>query len=287
VILILSTVVAVGFPLYGLDHQHDEAWRGVFTHKNELGRAMVIGAAIWSVRLLAGDVSRLLSATVLLAFVTVMLLSESRTAIVVTLGLAVFLLWSALFRRRGDQWLAVKGFVFVMLVGLGATASTLYEAALGRLGADADLTGRTDIWAASLSQGFERPILGYGVGAFWRGAEGPSLHVWRAAQYATPHAHNGFLDLFLALGLVGMLAMTWALAVFWRRAIATVHVERGIVSAFPLVFLALYVAYNLTESFLVVPNDLAWIMFVATAEALRDRRSVVGELTNADGGAGR
>ena len=71
------------------------------------------------------------------------------------------------------------------------------------------MTGRTEIWKASLDAAQERPVLGHGYGAvFWTTEESPgsavSLAIFREVRFTVAHAHSGPLDLALHLGIVGL-----------------------------------------------------------------------------------
>lgn len=58
------------------------------------------------------------------------------------------------------------------------------------------LTGRTDIWAYLIPYAMDSIILGNGYGGFWTDAH-------RAAT--SSHAHNGYLDIILNLGVIGLI----------------------------------------------------------------------------------
>src|SRR5205823_1872949 len=62
--------------------------------------------------------------------------------------------------------------------------------------------------ALVLSKIAMRPILGYGVNAFWRGRSAEYAGIWDAVGWPTPHSHNGLLDLALDLGAVGIAFFT-------------------------------------------------------------------------------
>ncbi len=63
---------------------------------------------------------------------------------------------------------------------------------------------------------------------------GPSLEVWRFSHNTPPHSHNGFLDLLLAFGAVGLTVFAVAFAVTWRRGLAQLHVGEGSAGRFRL-----------------------------------------------------
>jgi exopolysaccharide production protein ExoQ len=155
--------------------------------------------------------------------------------------------------------------------GTGAGAQAVYAA----LGKDATLTGRTELWEAVLGSIGQRAGLGYGYGAFWHtAAESESLFAaigWRAW-----HAHNAFLDLWLNLGVLGVLLFT---ALFVWAATAALRRLRGGADAeavWPLALLAFTLLTNLTESRLLEPNNLYWILFCAVVCAPALRRADAG-----------
>src|SRR3984893_16756181 len=70
----------------------------------------------------------------------------------------------------------------------------------GAVGRDPTLTGRSNIWKAVLSTN-TNPLIGTGYESFWLG---PRLnHVWQLAGQVN-EAHNGYLEIYLTLGLVGV-----------------------------------------------------------------------------------
>ncbi len=51
----------------------------------------------------------------------------------------------------------------------------------------------------------KRPILGYGFHAFWgRGLSGEATNIALSTGWVLAHSHNGFLDIWLDLGAVGL-----------------------------------------------------------------------------------
>jgi len=76
---------------------------------------------------------------------------------------------------------------------LGGSNVASFSSQLGR---DDTLTGRTDVWAAVLPAMEREPMLGYGFGSFWTDT--------RRRFYEISDAHNGYLDISLDLGAVGL-----------------------------------------------------------------------------------
>jgi exopolysaccharide production protein ExoQ len=82
---------------------------------------------------------------------------------------------------------------------------------------DPTLTQRTDIWSFAVKKIAERPWLGYGYEVFWgAGLDSPSVREAPGFVAKMPHAHNGYLDIVLHTGYVG-------LGIFVVLILATLH----------------------------------------------------------------
>ena len=71
---------------------------------------------------------------------------------------------------------------------------------------NATLTGRTYLWEAAARLTAERPLLGYGYGAFWRPGNLEAEALWRAGGIASNRGfnfHNAFVEMKVDLGLIG------------------------------------------------------------------------------------
>lgn len=262
---VMSVAAALVMPAYGID---DGNWLGVFLHKNYLGRYMALGAIVFA--LLAGvngpwrrwaPVGLLLSA--LLVF-----LSGSSTAAVVLLLLAGV---APLFAAMG----AHIHLAIAILSGafLSAGLAVVFflanqDAVLQAFSRDATLTGRTSLWPALVAITLLKPWLGYGFQAFWFVPES-SEDVKVAAGWVGTSAHNGFLEIALALGLVGLALFVMG---FLRSIVSAIrHLRRsqGLDALWPAVFLAFFLAYNLTETSVLLPNNVLWVLYVAVVFSLR------------------
>jgi len=132
---------------------------------------------------------------------------------------------------------------------------------LGALGKDVTLTGRVPLWLALIPFLQERPWTGYGLGGFWLGWEGPSAYVWSQVGWDPSHGHNGYLDLWLDLGLIGLSLGLWLLLslLSWgiRRYLREGFSGTNLFWVGLGVFLAVY---NFAESNFLRANNLYWIL---------------------------
>lgn len=212
-LLAVASVLAVfAFPATGLDrsagHLHD--WKGIFTQKNASGRMMVLATALLLVLRRGAGASKALFYSSIAAsaalFALVLYKSGSRSAwLLEAVVLAVaFLLW---ILRCAAPKLRVLLLVVAAELGLIACVVAYAERAriLEHLGRGVMLSGRVGIWAAVWSYICQRPWLGWGYAAFWQGWTGPSFQVSSMVHFLVFHAHDGYLDLWLQTGLLGLL----------------------------------------------------------------------------------
>jgi exopolysaccharide production protein ExoQ len=187
---------------------------GVTTNKNSLGLIVFLVSlgALWNVRALLKDkkalnrTRRLVAQGTLLIFGIVLLqMAHSATSIACMLLGGGLMLATRLrvFRNRPGRVYAlclaiVLGGGLAMLFGGGSVVSS----ALGR---GSGLSGRGDIWKASLAAA-DNPIFGTGFESFWNtniekvAAALPGY--WEIHNLVS--AHNGYIEVYLDLGLVGV-----------------------------------------------------------------------------------
>lgn len=264
-VTLASATIAIVFlaPAIGLDHSagHAGDWQGVFTHKNACGRMMVLATAV----VLFGGRMTLRRLASLALFVLVLLMSGSRGAWMIEAGLLLLWLVVWIARRTSAHGRLLLALAAPAVTGGLATLAMAYASRVAAfLGRDLTLSGRTAIWEQVVHSIAARPLLGYGYDAFWRGMQGPSLEISAALHFIVLHAHNGFLEIVLELGAVGLLLFCltafrtarqlWPL---WRSG----EVHR---IAFPLAVLFLVVLWDLDENTLLLYNGLFWILCVAS-----------------------
>jgi O-antigen ligase len=278
----LSLVFVLALPSYGVMGQgsivtgeaitHAGAWQGIYGHKNILGRIMVLSAVVFLIFALSGRRYSWLAWVGFGLSVVLILGSTSKTSLIIFLTIMALLpFYRAL---RWSNTLAVPFFITVILVA-GSVAMLLVSGAediLGVFGRDITLTGRTDLWAAVLDKIWQRPWLGYGYGAFWRGWDGESADVWSVVRWEAPHSHNGFLDLWLDLGLLGLLAFTLSFIALCLRAVSWVRQTKTAEGLWPLAYLTFLLLANLTESSLLRQNTL-WILYVVVTFSTHNKRA--------------
>jgi exopolysaccharide production protein ExoQ len=265
-----SVLVALALPDIGIESiEYGDAWLGVYSQKNDLGRAMALATAVFALLALEGSRYRWLLWLAAVGTFGVLLLARSATSLVVCVAVLALipLLRSLRFRSATVVGLWILA-VLVATIVLTVVVSNL-EPTLALLGRDRTLTGRTDIWAAVMVSIAERPWLGYGYNAFWQEWSGPSAAVLSAVGWETPHSHNGVLDLWLDLGAVGIAVFITGLVVATRASVLRARHADTPADVWPLVFLAFLILINISESIVLKQHNLFWVLYVAILSAPR------------------
>lgn len=267
-IVLLSFFFAIFLPKYGIDPEMHGAWQGVFVQKNGLARVMVLALFVFLfVRPKRFHSLRWLGVAASLAL---LFLARSVTGMIVCAGIIATLALYRLIRSRLTVAIPVVC-AGLLLVGFLLLLQDISAAeALQFVGRSPDLTGRIDMWNAALLSISKRPWLGYGFDAFWRGMEGESGSIQLAVGWTRPvaHGHNGFVDLTLHLGALGLATFAVGYLVVWRRALGFLSRVPGPVPVWLCTILVFMLLYNLTESSLLTPHSIWWVLYTSTAVSL-------------------
>jgi O-antigen ligase len=271
--IVLSTLFALALPSYGvMSGLLEGAWRGVFLHKNGLGLTMSISATTFL--LLAATSSSKRDKFLLFAgfiwSLFLLFMAQSGSAVgsffVVVIALPTL---SLLGIRNSLRLVPSLLFLFTLVFVVGFFIFNNLDTALSSIGEDSSLTGRAEFWPLIVDAIRERPFLGYGFEAFWRGLSGASASLHYAFPKPPVHAHNGLLQLWLSVGFLGV---TVFLAGFWLTLIrALTHIRYGETLEdryWPISFLIIFILSNIAESNVAEHNDLQWVLFIAVALSL-------------------
>jgi exopolysaccharide production protein ExoQ len=261
VLSMISIIVAPSFGIHQpndlLTAHHAGSWRGLFGHKNGLGRIMAPMAAL----LIVCAPPRLPMAVRIVLLITGLALtlgSTSRQAIAL---LTLMVLAYPMIRYLQRQNALVIGVLLSFGLSLGAVSVFLFEPVvgtiLGWMGRDLTLTGRTGAWAVAVTEGLKhQPLLGSGLAAGWNESVAAML------PGDIGHAHSGYVTLFQDLGLLGI----GVFLVIAAQAIVQYLKLRLRIPPRPFVLLGLLLLYfftvNVASSEILKRNEMPWILFV-------------------------
>lgn len=249
---------------------------GVTTNKNTLGvLCLIIGlASVWRLINLLRERShagRQVIAHGTIFFMTIWLLFMSNSST----SKACFLLGFAmiLFLNFGGEKRAIRAHFIVGAIACAAlfivAMPDAYASVVHALGRSTNLTGRTDLWKAILGVNIN-PWIGTGFMSFWLG--GRLQFLWGLFSFFPQEAHNGYLEIYINLGWIGLGFLGLLLATGYRNVVATFRRDPA-TGAFQLAFFVVVLAYNFTEAAFRM-NDPMWIfllLMIAVIPSIRPR----------------
>jgi exopolysaccharide production protein ExoQ len=255
---------------YG-DRLVDIGYQGYFTGKNLLGEFAAIALLLSLHESLYPGLRRALGIIVAVAGLTLLLLSNSKTALGLAFLAPILAGLTLLIARttRASPVLIVAAMILGYVVFCQAAGFTTNRIAYILTG-DSSFTGRTTIWAFAESEIARSPLLGWGYQSFWlAGADAPSILEAPGWVKHVQNAHNGYYDAMLELGYSGLVFLLVFL-------FTTVHVigrvaEHDYKRAWILLCVALFIMiYNFLETLWLRAFDMTWVVFVIVAiEAAR------------------
>jgi exopolysaccharide production protein ExoQ len=264
-----------------------EMWVGITTHKNVLGQVAMTGGIYFIFELIRNWRRRRMAVKVIYLGYLVLILwilkgpanHRSNTAILGLIVGTALLVGCQLFQYRVAylrRYLlrAASIGALLLLVGAGLVQS-LVATGISASGRDLTLTGRTDLWADLLDIAAENPLFGVGYGSFWIGN---THNLWARHLWMPTQGHNGYIDVYLELGAVGLLVLA---AVIVRAYLATLdrmttNFGQG---ALHFALLTVIVIHNVSESSYLRGTVDLWFIFLLCAITVPPQREIVVQAT--------
>lgn len=273
ILLILSLGLVFAAPKTGTMYwaPFDGAWRGMYWHRNHLGSITALINIVYLCRAITAieesDKRGYLDGFFYVFSLVVIYFSESATGYILILFLhfLVFCIWIWLRVHRHLQSRHYYATLGVFTVGLILIFSNL-EFVFGLFNRSTTLTGRVGLWDNLLKYFVpERTWWGYGFGAAWNldsFREEVRKHVGWTSQPLI--ADNGFLEILLHLGVVGLLLFIGILLVALIRSFRYAYSQKTLTAFFPLLFLLYILIANIPFSLFAETEVFVWLLIVAT-----------------------
>jgi len=269
----ISVLFIKYFPALGRDFHpngNGAAWQpsytGITTSKNLLGMiTLLTGVASEWCLLVAWRASQYtrkngpVIAHVLLLSMVVWLMSMAQSAtslVCLSLGTGLVALTSML-RLGRKPWVVGLYLLGGLSASLFAMFADLGGGLLESLGRDSTLTGRTDIWRLALGMA-GNPLVGTGFESFWLGARVEKT--WNVYRFHLQESHNGYLELYLTLGWIGIALFGFVIAAGLRNVLASLR-HNPEMGGLKCAFFLIAIVYNLSEVGFRVQNPV-WILFL-------------------------
>jgi exopolysaccharide production protein ExoQ len=264
-VLLISLVLVAFFPAIGVMQLDGKgAWQGLFNHKNRcaMGMAFLLSPALFiKVR---GVMARNLKWAFIILSIVLIAMTQSRTGWIVTFLLLLFVPIAHVFGRvTGRGKLLISIALVAGCIVIPVVAWQNHVALALALGKNPTLTGRLPIWHAVLEPIFKRPILGFGYSAFWLGVKGESLNVILATGLRNlANAENGILQLWLELGLVGVLMFLYTLFEACKNALTCLRPNAPNYVKWYSAIIFLEILALVDGGKFMFPNSVDWVLYV-------------------------
>ncbi len=277
-LLPISVLFIKYYPALGRAYGNDGTlyWTGVAGGKNGLGLlclVFVLGCLWNGMRLFFGQ-RRLRHVPTLIAYAVVvstgcwlLAISDSKTSqmcFALVGGVMVATAASSTCRKPLVLHSLIAGSITLSFAVLFVGVGSGFLEALGR---DSTLTGRTDIWRDAL-QFVQNPIFGAGFETFWLGDR--LERITRTLGVGLNQAHNGYLEVYLNLGWIGVGLLVIIIVTSYRN-IMHRFARDPETSVLQVAFFMIAVIYNFTEGTFKIMSPV-WIFFLmSTMAAARAR----------------
>ncbi len=210
---IFSLLAYFAMPEIGREQaaEYNDAMRGVFAQKNGMAEFMLLGIVCRSYFFIENRRLVPFCFSVALLYICI-ILGHSVTSLLIATIVLVTTGW-VVVRDKPRVRLA---FGFVALSGCLLLVSGLLlmpDQMFNVLGRDETLTGRLPLWGLVISAIADRPLLGHGYSGFWDADSIDVQYLWQRAGWVAPDSHNGYLDIMLQIGLLGIGLYAW----LWAR----------------------------------------------------------------------
>ncbi len=273
---------------------HGGPIQGIVGNRNILAFLALLALITVGVQLAQGLVRTRPAVAWLVTAVVVLALTRSATAIAAAVIVAAMLGVLVLARRAGPgRRLWLMGGVAVVTVLALVGVSAFWSSLLKLFGKSDDLTGRVDIWNSVAELAAQRPAFGWGWVSYWVPWVEPfdGLAVRNGVTYL--QAHDAWLDVWLQLGVVGLVLFialvvgtsyrAWWLAVDHPLDSVGRPLPRVALTLAPALILTALVAQSFVESRMLVEGG--WVLLIAIAVKTKLENSDVAlELGAADAG---
>jgi len=235
--------------------------RGIFNHKNHLGATMALGALVEWCCPETTRKAKVLRSLFIFVYLVLLVLSNSMTS-VVAFAAAVLVVYA--FKLLHARCKLPLPMLFVILLVTACVAIGIESSVTQLLGRSSDLTGRTELWSFTWNMIAKSPWLGFGLSGFWMGASEESLSVQTQLGWTPIYSHNGYLEILLSLGFVGLLLFLIMMGTGIKRVLRRAHAAHSIQDLWPIAFFTFFLVHNLAECTILVQNSLEWSLCIAT-----------------------
>ncbi len=264
-ILVFSALLVFFVPRVGVMNYYiiQGAWRGIYWHKNHMGFIATFFGVLFLINLIYTLQSKekqnliLLWGPLYLFSLFFVYQTDSVAAYITMIFLHGVIFLALLLLKFGKKLHRKHYLIFLAIVIIASIVlfSNL-DFVFGIFNRSTSLTGRIPMWTFLFKNYLSRkPLIGYGFNAFWY-IESHQVAVQQAAGYPDPIiiADNGFIDILINTGFVGLFLFLIFYFGLWWRSIAFASKAKDIIGVFPVILMSYTLVANITWS-LIFENE--------------------------------
>jgi O-antigen ligase len=246
---------------------HGGRIQGIVGNSNLLALAAMFALIVFVVQFASRTASRVWLVVWMAVAILTLGLTRSSTVLAATLAAAAVAIFVLVVRatsgRRRILVFAIGG-----VIAVAGAVVVLVERAeiLKLLNKSSDLTYRGVIWEKVVALAEQRPAGGWGWVSYWPPFTSPYKDLIEHGGVNYLQAHDAWLDMFLQLGVVGLVVFgIFVLVTLVRSWIAAIDAApgAGLVRVFPLLILVALLVHSIAESRLLIEIGFALLVVVA------------------------
>ncbi len=272
-ILLLSVLLVLFAPKIGVMNYYNiqGAWRGIYWHKNHMGLVATFFNVLFLINVIYSFQTARGNGLLWLGMYAFSLIfvyqSDSVAAYMTTIFLHGIVLLAVFLLKFGRKISKTQYLYFFAALILAAII--LYfniDRFFGIFGRNTTLTGRTLLWSHLFSEYFsQRPFLGYGFNAFWYSTI-HRMDTQLAAGYPDPIviSDNGFIDIFINTGYVGLLLFLFFYLRVWWCSIKCAVKATDLIETFPFILMIYISLANISWSLIFENENFFILVMIST-----------------------
>lgn len=282
-------IVILSFLVGAIDSNPNRAfrvtnWMAGFPHKNYFGRNMAMYGSTFLVILLSEKTkkSRKYIWIFSIAISMIMVIFSGSVNSLVHISFSFLVLIPTCYLLRSKYEIKVPTLWFLILpsvLSLNWFLTEYENIAVEVLDRQHSFGGRDTLKQVLLERFiWQKPILGHGISGFWNHESNfisvsnaiDLIQAHRGQPWVPTHAHSGFIDLMLSLGVVGLILFFISFLVAYFNSILLVSRSQTAVGFWPFIFLTLFFLSNINvNSTILAARELYWALYVSTTISLK------------------
>ncbi len=267
VLIPFSLLLIKYFPDFGVQYNRwtgATMWVGVTCQKNGLGVVCALSAFFiiwafhrdWRAGTFLKTISQVFADGSVLAIALFQLRGFRGQFAATAIGFLIVGIGSLLLLYRMKHTVKRTATILTLMTGIVLLCLTFSDSLVATITSafqrNPTFTGRTDIWQAVLDDASRNPVLGVGYGAYW-GLQDQII----SSTYGAQESHSGYLDIYLDVGMVGLVLFLVFLLDYHRRALRELNHAHDW-GVFGICMLLMALVHGFTESNFLRTSSYFW-----------------------------